>query len=349
MKNYKLAIVGATGVVGRMMLKVLEEERLPICEYKLFASKNSAGTKIKFMGSEYTVNELTEHSFDEGFDFALFSAGATTSKKFSPIAASKGCVVIDNSSAFRMDDDVPLVVPEVNPYDISKNNGIIANPNCSTIQAVVPLKVLDDKYSIKRIVYSTYQAVSGAGKNGILDLENGIENYKKNNSFVGHFEKQNSNDYALRKFEYPIFNNCLPHIDVFLDNGYTKEEEKMINETRKILGKPNLNITATCVRVPVFNSHSESINIEFENSFDINEVVSLLDNTPGIILMDNPKENIFPLAQDSTSHNEVFVGRIRRDYSIPNGLNLWVVADNIRKGAATNSIQILEKILETNK
>ena len=349
MKNYKLAIVGATGVVGRMMLKVLEEERLPISEYKLFASKNSAGTKIKFMGSEYTVNELTEHSFDEGFDFALFSAGATTSKKFSPIAASNGCIVIDNSSAFRMDSEVPLVVPEVNPYDISKNNGIIANPNCSTIQAVVPLKVLDDKYSIKRIVYSTYQAVSGAGKNGILDLENGIENYKKNNNFVGHFEKQNSNDYTLRKFEYPIFNNCLPHIDVFLDNGYTKEEEKMINETRKILGKPNLNITATCVRVPVFNSHSESINIEFENSFDINEVVSLLDNTPGIILMDNPKENIFPLAQDSTSHNEVFVGRIRRDYSISNGLNLWVVADNIRKGAATNSIQILEKILETNK
>ena len=344
MKNYKLAIVGATGVVGRMMLKVLEEERLPICEYKLFASKNSAGTKIKFMGSEYTVNELTEHSFDEGFDFALFSAGAATSKKFSPIAASNGCIVIDNSSAFRMDPEVPLVVPEVNPYDISKNNGIIANPNCSTIQAVVPLKVLDDKYSIKRIVYSTYQAVSGAGKNGILDLENGIENYKKNNSFVGHFEKQNSNDYTLRKFEYPIFNNCLPHIDVFLDNGYTKEEEKMINETRKILKKPDLKITATTVRVPVFNAHSESINVEFEKDYDMYDLINTLKSLPNLIVQDDVKSNVYPLAIEATGEDEVFVGRIRRDYSVDSGVNLWVVADNIRKGAATNAVQIVEKM-----
>ena len=307
MKDYKLAVVGATGVVGRMMLKVLEEENLPINEYKLFASKNSAGSTIKFMNKDYIVNELTENSFNEGFDFALFSAGATTAKKFAPIASSKGCIVIDNSSAFRMDENVPLVVPEVNPEDVEKNHGIIANPNCSTIQAVVPLKVLYDHYKIKRIVYSTYQAVSGAGKNGISDLENGISDYQKHNDFTSHFEKQSSNSYELKKFEYPIFNNCLPHIDVFLDNGYTKEEEKMINETRKILHKPNLKVTATCVRVPVFNSHSESINIEFENDFNLDELLALLKNTPGIILMDNPEKNEFPIAQVSTGHNEVFV------------------------------------------
>ncbi len=342
MKNYKLAIAGATGVVGRMMLKVLEEENLPISEYKLFASKKSAGQKIKFMGKEYVVHELTENSFDEGFDFALFSCGGSTSQKFSPIAASKGCIVIDNSSAFRMDPSVPLVVPEVNPEAILKNHGIIANPNCSTIQAVVPLKILDDKYKIKRIVYSTYQAVSGAGKNGILDLENGIKNYSPETS---HFEEQTQNSYELKKFEYPIFNNCLPHIDVFLDNGYTKEEEKMVNETRKILGRPDLKITATCVRVPVFNSHSESINIEFEKDFELEEVFELLKDAEGIILMDDVKNNIFPLAQISTGHNEVYVGRIRRDESVHSGLNLWVVADNIRKGAATNSIQILKHLL----
>lgn len=307
MKDYKLAVVGATGVVGRMMLKVLEEENLPINEYKLFASKNSAGSTVKFMNKDYIVNELTENSFDEGFDFALFSAGATTAKKFAPIASSKGCIVIDNSSAFRMDENVPLVVPEVNLEDIEKNHGIIANPNCSTIQAVVPLKVLDDNYKIKRIVYSTYQAVSGAGKNGISDLENGISDYQKHNDFISHFGKQSSNSYELKKFEYPIFNNCLPHIDVFLDNGYTKEEEKMINETRKILHKPNLKVTATCVRVPVFNSHSESINIEFENNFNLDELLALLKNTPGIILMDKPEKNEFPIAQVSTGHNEVFV------------------------------------------
>ena len=327
MKDYKLAIVGATGVVGRMMLKVLEEEKLPISEYKLFASKRSAGSKIKFMGKDYTVYELTENSFDEGFDFALFSAGADTSKKFSPIAASKGCIVIDNSSAFRMDNDVPLIVPEVNPEDITKNHGIIANPNCSTIQAVVPLKILDNKYSIKRIVYSTYQAVSGAGQNGILDLENGIKNYKSHTK------------YELRKFSQPIFNNCIPHIDIMVDNNYTKEEEKMINETRKILKRQNLPITATCVRVPVFNSHSESINVEFENNFDLDDLTSSLKKAPGIILVDEPTPQI------SSGHNEVFVGRIRRDFSVTFGINMWVVADNIRKGAATNSIQILEKLI----
>lgn len=326
-KEYKLAIVGATGLVGRTVLKVLEEEKLPISTYKLFASSKSAGTKLKFMGKEYTVNELTESSFDEHFDFAIFSAGGDTSKKFSPIAVSKGCIVIDNSSAFRMNDNVPLVVPEVNPEKIKENKGIIANPNCSTIQAVVALKPLDDKYKIKRIVYSTYQAVSGAGQRGLEDLNNGLKGLPP------------------KKFPHQIVNNCLPHIDIFLDNGYTKEEEKMINETRKILGNPNLKITATTVRVPVQNSHSESINIEFENSFELNDITEILKNSPGIIVEDDVNNNLYPLATNATGHNEVYVGRIRRDFSVENGINIWVVADNIRKGAASNAVQILEKMI----
>ena len=328
MKNYKLAVVGATGVVGRTALKVLEEKNLPISEYVLFASSRSAGTKLNFMGKEYVVRELTENSFDEGFDFAIFSAGGDTSKKFAPIAASKGCIVVDNSSAFRMDKDVPLVVPEVNPEEIKNNHGIIANPNCSTIQAVLPLKALDDKYTIKRIVYSTYQAVSGAGKKGLNDLENGRKGINK-----------------LEKFSHPIYNNCLPHIDVFTENGYTKEEMKMINETRKILKKPDLRITATTVRVPVENSHSESINVEFEKPFVLSELVETLKNFKGIIVQDDPASDLYPLATNATGHDEVFVGRIRRDFSVENGVNLWVVADNIRKGAASNAIQIIEKII----
>ena len=331
MKKYKLALVGSTGLVGRTARKVLEEKNLPISEYVFFSSCKSAGTKLTFMGKEYTVRELKSDSFDEGFDFAIFSAGGETSKKYSPIAASKGCIVVDNSSAFRMDKDVPLVVPEVNPDDIKWNKGIIANPNCSTIQAVVPLKPLDDKYSIKRIVYSTYQAVSGAGKSGVDDLENGLQGLPP------------------KKFPYSIVNNCLPHIDVFEENGYTKEETKMINETRKILGKPDLKVTATTVRVPVLNSHSESINVEFENDFDLNELKELLKNSPGIIVEDDPENNIYPLAQNANGHDEVYVGRIRRDYSVPFGINMWVVADNIRKGAATNAIQIVEKLIEYNK
>lgn len=334
MKDYKLAIVGATGVVGQTALKVLEEKKLPIHEYVFFSSYRSSGKKIEFMGKEYVVRELKEDSFDEGFDFAIFSAGSDTSKKYSPIAVSKGCIVIDNSSAFRMDKNVPLVVPEVNKDEIFKNKGIIANPNCSTIQAVVALKPLDDKYTIKRIVYSTYQAVSGAGSKGIHDLENGISSYSNNNE-----------TYELEKFPYPIFNNCLPHIDVFLDNGYTKEEEKMINETRKILGKPNLKITATTVRVPVFNSHSESINIEFEKKVDIDDVINTLKKAPGIIIQDNKNINEYPLSSFVTGKDEVFVGRIRRDYSVESGINIWVVADNIRKGAATNAVQILENLI----
>lgn len=326
-KTYKLAIVGATGLVGRTALKVLEEKNLPNFEYKLFCSKKSAGTTIKFLGKDYITEELTESSFDEGFDFAIFSAGGDTAKKFAPIAASKGCTVIDNSSAFRMDKDVPLVVPEVNPQDIKLNHGIIANPNCSTIQAVVCLKPLDDKYKIKRIVYSTYQAVSGAGKNGLEDLLN------------------KSGESDLKKFPHPIYNNCLPHIDVFMDDGYTKEEHKMINETRKILGRNDIKITATTVRVPVENCHGESINIEFEDDFDLDEVKNLLKNSNGVVLLDDPENNVYPLASIANGSDSVYVGRIRRDFSQENTLNLWCVADNIRKGAASNAIQIMENML----
>ena len=353
MKKYRLAIVGATGVVGRTILKVLEEEDLPISEYVLFSSKKSAGKKINFFDKTYIVQGLNELSFDSGFDFAIFSAGSSTSIKYAPIASSKNCIVIDNSSAFRMDKDVPLIVPEVNPEEIPNNKGIIANPNCSTIQAVLPLKALDEKYVIKRIVYSTYQAVSGAGKDGIMDLENGIQNYIKNYK-NSNFEFKDS--YNLKKFNYPIFSNCLPHIDKFLDNGYTKEEEKMINETRKILKKPNLPITATTVRVPVFNSHSESINVEFENSFDLKELVNTLTSFPGIVVEDNLVLNdfkgnitspVYPLATSASGHNDVFVGRIRKDFSVKYGVNLWVVADNIRKGAATNAVQILKELIKS--
>lgn len=342
MKKCRLAIVGATGLVGRTVLKVLEEKKLLIDEYVLFASSKSAGKILKFMDKDYQVQELNENSFDSGFDYAIFSAGGSTSKKYAPIAASKGCIVVDNSSAFRMDEDVPLVVPEVNPEEIKNNHGIIANPNCSTIQAVVALKPLDDAYGIKRIIYSTYQAVSGAGRNGVLDLENGIKDYIN----------EANNNYELQKFDYPIFSNCLPHIDVFLENGYTKEEEKMINETRKILKKPDLKITATTVRVPVFNSHSESINVEFEKElgkdFELEDVIKTLSSAPGIILQDNlyAEKSIYPLAINSSGHDEVFVGRIRKDYSIKSGINLWVVADNIRKGAATNAVQIVELLLK---
>lgn len=317
---YKVAIVGATGLVGRTILKVLEEKNFKNVQYTLFASSKSAGSKIEFLGQNYIVCELKEDSFDSGFDYAIFSAGASTSLKYAPIAVSKGCVVIDNSSAFRMDENVPLVVPEVNPEKIFENNGIIANPNCSTIQAMLPLKVLDDKYKIKRIVYSTYQAVSGAGKKGLEDLEKGED---------GTF-----------------YNNCVPHIDVFLDDGYTKEEHKMINETRKILNKPDLPITATCVRVPVKNCHSESINVEFENELDIYEAKTLLQNSENIILADDIENNIYPLARKADGNDEVFVGRIRRDFSVKYGLNFWCVADNLRKGAASNAVQILEKLLK---
>ncbi|MGL5982629.1 MAG: aspartate-semialdehyde dehydrogenase, partial [Cetobacterium sp.] len=314
---YNVAIVGATGLVGGTFLKVLEERDLPINKLYLFASARSAGKEVVFKGKKLIIEELTESSFDREIDIALFSAGGDISKKFAPIASEKGVIVIDNSSAWRMDKNVPLVVPEVNPEEIFKNNGIIANPNCSTIQSVVPLKVIDDLYTIKRVVYSTYQAVSGSGIKGIEDLENGLKGEKPKN------------------YPHPIVNNCLPHIDSFLENGYTKEEEKMINETRKILGKENLPITATCVRVPVVNGHSVSINIELEKEINIEELKAKFREKDGIILEDDIQNNIYPLATLATGRDEVFIGRLRKDFSIQNGLNLWVVADNIRKGAAT--------------
>lgn len=328
MKNYNIAVVGATGMVGRTILKVLEERNFPINNLYLFSSAKSAGTSMEFKGKSYIVEELNNASFDRDMDIALFSAGGSTSTKYAPIAASKGVVVIDNSSAFRMDKDVPLVVPEVNESEIMKHKGIIANPNCSTIQAVVALKPLHDKYKIKRIVYSTYQAVSGSGVKGVDDLKNGLAN--KPNSFYPH----------------PIANNCLPHIDVFGENGYTKEEMKMIEETKKIFDDYNLRITATTVRVPVSNCHSESVNVEFYNDFDLEELRNTLKDSPGIILVDDPEKNLYPLASLANGNDEVFVGRIRRDESVDCGINIWIVADNIRKGAATNAVQIAESLIK---
>lgn len=328
MKKVNVAIVGATGMVGRTFLKVLEERNFPIDNLYLFSSARSAGSKVEFAGKEYTVEELNENSFDRDIQIALFSAGGSISEKYAPIAASKGVVVVDNSSAWRMDENVPLVVPEVNPEAVKEHKGIIANPNCSTIQAMVPLKPLHDKYKIKRIVYSTYQAVSGSGVKGTKDLEDGIKGVP--NQFYPH----------------PIAYNCLPHIDVFMENGYTKEEMKMINETMKILNDYNLKITATTVRVPVVNGHSESVNVEFENDFEIDELKGVLAGFEGLELVDDIANNVYPTAFELSGRDEVFVGRIRRDFSVDSGINMWVVADNIRKGAATNAVQIAELLLK---
>lgn len=328
-KKPNLAIVGATGLVGSTFLKVLEERDFPFENLYMMASAKSAGTTVTFRGKEYVVEELTEASFDKPIDIALFSAGGSTSEKFAPIAASKGVVVIDNSSAWRMDPEVPLVVPEVNPEDIKWNKGIIANPNCSTIQAVVALKPLYDKYGINRVVYSTYQAVSGSGLKGINDLKEGLQ----------------GND-IMKAYPHPIAGNCLPQIDVFLENGYTKEEMKMVNETLKILGDDKIKVTATTVRVPVFDCHSESINVELAKPFEVEDVKKLFAEAPGVVLQDDPENSVYPLAREAAGKDEVFVGRIRRDFSIDNGLNLWVVADNIRKGAATNAVQIAETLIK---
>lgn len=325
----KVAIVGATGLVGSTFLKVLEERDLGITDLYLFASARSAGKKINFRGQEYTVEELTESSFDRDIDIALFSAGGDISRKFAPIAASKGVLVIDNSSAWRMEEGVPLVVPEVNPERALENRGIIANPNCSTIQCMAPLKALAEKYGLKRIIYSTYQAVSGTGQKGVEDLQNGLKGLEP------------------KAYPHQIVNNCLPHIDSFLENGYTKEEMKMVNETRKILELPNLPVTATCVRVPVINSHSVSITAELNRDFDIDELKQALVDYDGVVLVDDPQKNIYPLAAEATGQDKVFVGRVRRDFSTDNSVNLWVVADNIRKGAATNAVQIAELFKET--
>lgn len=328
MKKVNIALVGATGMVGRTFIKVLEERQFPINTIYLFSSAKSAGTTVKFAGKEIVVEELNENSFDRDIQIALFSAGGSVSKKYAPIAASKGVIVVDNSSQWRMDPNVPLVVPEVNPEAVKNHKGIIANPNCSTIQAMVPLKPLYDRYGLKRVVYSTYQAVSGSGVKGVQDLEDGV--LGKPNKFYPH----------------PIAFNCLPHIDVFEENGYTKEEMKMINETKKILGDDNIKVTATTVRVPVRGAHSESINLEFDKPFELEDIFTELRNSQGITIVDNPTKNEYPLAIDAEGHDEVYVGRIRRDFSVDNGINMWVVADNIRKGAATNAVQIAELLLK---
>jgi len=327
-KKYNVAIVGATGKVGETFLKVLEEKNFPVDKLYPMASKKSAGINIKFQGKDWTVEELSENSFDKDIDIALFSAGGSISLKYAPIAKSKGVIVIDNSSAWRMEKDVPLVVPEVNPEDVKKHNGIIANPNCSTIQAVVALKPLHDRFKIKRIVYSTYQAVSGSGVKGIRDLEEGL--------------KGNKNEF----YPHQIAFNCIPHIDVFMENGYTKEEMKMVEETKKIMHDDSLRITATAVRVPVISGHSESINVEFEKPFEISEVFSIMGSAEGIVLVDDVANNKYPLASDAADTDPVYVGRLRRDESLESGLNMWVVADNIRKGAATNTVQIAELLVK---
>lgn len=331
MKRFNVAVVGATGMVGNKFLEVLEERRLPVDNYYLFASAKSAGKKIEFAGKEHTVIELTEDNVKNlkgKVDFALFSAGASVSEKFAPIFVEIGATVVDNSSKWRMYDDVPLVVPEVNPEDVKYSKGIIANPNCSTIQAVVALKPLYDAFGIKRVVYSTYQAVSGAGVQGYNDLKDGI------------------NGVAPKKFPHPIAYNMLPHIDVFMDDGYTKEEWKMVVETRKILHDKNMRITATTVRVPVFYGHSESINVEFVQNCTKDDIVKVLEKADGIVVMDDPKNAVYPTPLIAQNHDEVFVGRIRKDDSVKSGANLWVVADNIRKGAATNAVQIVELLIK---
>ena len=329
MRKINVAVVGATGMVGSKFLEVLTERKLPVENYYLYASAKSAGKEIDFMGKKHTVIELKEENIvDKKIDIALFSAGGETSKQFAPVFAKHGTLVIDNSNAWRRDENVPLVVPECNAEDIRWHKNIIANPNCSTIQAVVALNPLHDAFKIKRVVYSTYQAVSGAGVKGYNDLKNGI------------------NGEAPQKFPYPIFGNCIPHIDVFLDNGYTREEDKMIFETKKILGDQNIKITATTVRVPVYFGHSESINVEFYKPCTVEEVRKVLENAPGVIVQDDVKNNVYPMALTAENKDEVFVGRIRKDDTVESGVNLWVVEDNIRKGAATNAVEIAEKVLE---
>ena len=324
-KQYNLAVCGATGVVGRKIIQVLEERDFPIENLSLFASARSAGQTIDFKGEAITIQELKEDSLKAPIDIAIFSAGGETSTHYAPFAADNGVIVIDNSSAWRMDPKVPLVVPEVNSNALANGSKIIANPNCSTIQSVVPLAALKP-YGIKRVVYSTYQAVSGAGQKGLADLENN----------------------TTTNFPYPINDTVIPQIDVFLDNGYTKEEIKMIEETRKILEMPELRVTATTVRVPIKNSHGVSINIELEKEFDLDTVREDFAKYPGIVVVDDIANLKYPLQSEATGKDEVFVGRIRRDESLENGINIYVVADNIRKGAATNSVQIAEALVKNN-
>lgn len=334
-EKYNVAVVGATGAVGDAMLEVLDEFKFPIAELRLLASAKSAGKEIIFQHKKYQVQELTEDSFKD-IDIALFSAGGAISEQFAPHAVEAGAIVIDNTSAFRMDKKVPLVVPEVNPRAIAayKEKGIIANPNCSTIQMVLALKPIYDAVGIKRIVVSTYQATSGAGKEAMQELREQTQGFVQGKESVAEI------------FPHPIAFNCLPQIDVFLDNGYTKEEMKMIKETKKILEDSSIEVTATCVRVAVFHGHSESVNIETKKFISANEARELMANFPGVQIIDNPSQSQYPMNIYCEKKNEVFVGRVRQDESISNGLNMWIVADNIRKGAATNAVQIAQKLIE---
>lgn len=339
MKKYNVAILGATGAVGQEFLNLIEERNFPFAELKLLASKRSAGKKIQFMGKEYTVEEATDASF-EGVDIALFAGGAA-SKTFAPAAVKAGAVVIDNSSAFRMDPEVPLVVPEVNPEAIASHKGIIANPNCSTIIMVMALKPLYDVSKIKRIVVSTYQAVSGGGKEAMAELEEQVKAINEGREVVANILPGAS----LAK-HYQIAFNLIPQIDVFKENLYTKEEMKMIDETKKIMSDDSLRITATTVRVPVYRSHAESVNVEFENEISVEKAREVLAAFPGVTLTDNPDEQVYPMPLETSGKDDVEVGRIRKDYSIDNGLNFWVCGDQIRKGAALNALQIAEYMIE---
>jgi len=335
MKNYHVAVVGATGAVGNEMIKVLEQRNFPVGRLTLLASERSAGKELSFRGKPVPVTVLNEDSF-QGVQIGLFSAGGSISEKFAPIADRAGCVVIDNTNAFRMVPEIPLVVPEVNPEAIAqyRNRGIIANPNCSTIQMVVALKPIHDAVRIKRIVVSTYQAVSGTGKKAIEELT------------LQTRALLNSQEPVVKVYPHQIAFNCLPHIDIFLDNGYTKEEMKMVNETKKIMNDPAIAVTATTVRVPVFYAHSESVNIETEKKITADEVRKLLSTAPGVKVVDNPNFKLYPLAIDAAGKDDTLVGRIREDESIPNGINMWIVADNIRKGAALNAVQIAEILIQ---
>lgn len=330
---YIVAVAGATGAVGNEMIKVLEERNFPVEKLRLFASERSEGKTLDFHGSPVTVEILTDKVFN-GIDIALFSAGGDRSKEFAPAAAKAGCVVVDNSSAWRMDPEVPLVVPEVNPDDVDRHKGIIANPNCSTIQMVVALKPIHDAAKIKRVVVTTFQSVSGTGKKAMDELlhqTSDILNFKDINPVV---------------YPHQIAFNCLPHIDSFTDSGYTKEEIKMVNETKKIMGDDSIRVTATTVRVPVFRGHSESINIETEKHISANEARAVLSTAPGVIVFDAPEKNVYPLQTYCANRDEVYVGRIREDDTIENGLNIWIAADNLRKGAALNAVQIAEELIK---
>jgi aspartate-semialdehyde dehydrogenase len=332
MKEYNVAVVGATGAVGEEMRKVLEQRDFPVKNIKLLASERSAGRRLTFKRVGIAVEELTKDSF-EGIDIALFSAGASISKEFAPIAVEAGAIVIDNSSAFRMDKDAPLVVPEVNPEDVQEHKGIIANPNCSTIQMVVVLKPIYDISRIKRIVVSTYQAVSGTGREAVRELR------EQTKAIL------TDADVKIEVYPYRIAFNALPHIDVFLDNGYTKEEMKMVNETQKVMHDPDIKITATCVRVPVFVGHSEAVNIETEEKIPLAKARSVLEKAPGVEVVDDLENNFYPLPIMAEGKDACYVGRIREDESIDNGINLWVVSDNLRKGAALNAVQIAELLI----